>query len=108
MPLVLATVSKVAPEQKRSFWIGIITTCGTGGQLLLVPASRLAIGEFNWPTTLLMLSLIAMLIVPIALATSSAITKDIGKDNNINIREALLEAFHHGGYRFYSFTSFCS
>ena len=99
MPLVLATVSKVAPEQKRSLWIGIITTCGTGGQLLLVPVSRIAIGELGWPASLLVLSIIAMLIVPIALATSSAITKDTGKDNNISIREALREAFYHRGYR---------
>lgn len=99
MPLVLATVSKVAPEEKRSLWIGIITTCGTGGQLLLVPASKTAISEVDWSITILMLSILAILIVPISLATSAAITKGTGKDTNISIREALSEALHHRSYR---------
>lgn len=99
MPLVLATVSQVAPEAKRSLWIGIITTFGTGGQLLVVPTSQSMIAQVDWVSGLLLLAVMAALIVPMALAMSPAITPDTGKDTDLNIREALSEAFGHRGYR---------
>ena len=40
MPLILAIVSQVAPEKKRSLWLGIATASATGGQLMVVPLSQ--------------------------------------------------------------------
>lgn len=99
MPLVLATVSKVAPAEKRGTWVGFTTAFATGGQLLVVPASQSIIAEVDWVTALLFLSVMAAMIVPMALSTSGAITKETGKDTNINIREALSEAWQHNGFR---------
>jgi MFS family permease len=99
MPLVLATVSKVAPAEKRGTWVGFTTAFATSGQLLVVPASQSIIAEVDWVTALLFLSVMAAMIVPMALSTSGAITKETGKDTNINIREALSEAWQHNGFR---------
>ncbi|HAT36561.1 MAG TPA: MFS transporter [Rhodospirillaceae bacterium] len=99
MPLVLATVSQVAPEEKRSLWVGVITTFGTGGQLLVVPTSQSMISNVDWTSGIILLTLMASIIIPIALAMSKAITPETGKDTSLNIREALAEAFHHRGYK---------
>lgn len=99
MPLVLATISQVAPPEKRSLWVGIITTFGTGGQLLVVPVSQSMIAEVDWVSGLILLTVMAAMIAPIALSTSAAITPEIGKDTTLNIREALSEAFQDRGYR---------
>ncbi|MBO43865.1 MAG: MFS transporter [Rhodospirillaceae bacterium] len=99
MPLILATVSQVAPSDKRSFWVGITTAFATGGQLLVVPASQSVIASIDWVTALLFLSVMAAMIVPIALSTAAVITPETGKDTTLNIHDALLEAWNHNGFR---------
>ena len=98
MPLILATVSQVAPSDKRSFWVGITTAFATGGQLLVVPASQSVIASIDWVTALLFLSVMAAMIVPIALSTAAVITPETGKDTTLNIHDALLEAWNHNGF----------
>jgi MFS family permease len=99
MPLILATVSQIAPEHKRGVWIGFTTAFATGGQLLVVPASQAAVSFMDWSLALLMLASMAALIVPAALSMSAAFTPDTGKDTKIGIGEALAEACRHRGYR---------
>src|SRR5690606_27236159 len=48
LSLVLSIASRVAPDDKRSMWLGVITSGGTGGQLVLVPAGQLIIDGHGW------------------------------------------------------------
>jgi len=98
MPLILAVVAQAAPEDKRSVWLGTTTACATGGQLLVVPLSQSLLSGYNWASALLVLSVMAAMIVPMAFSMSSAIMPNTGKDNTISIREALSEAVHHRGF----------
>ena len=73
MPLILAIVSQVAPEKKRSLWLGIATASATGGQLMFVPLSQALLNNYNWVFSLIILSVLAGLIVHMALSMSSAV-----------------------------------
>lgn len=100
LPLILAIVSQVAPPEKRTLWLGIATATATGGQLMVVPLSQSLLSGFDWVTTLLLLSMMAGLIVPMAFSMSGAIKPGTGKDTDITIRQALAEAVGHRGFLF--------
>ena len=98
LPLMLAVVGQVAPEDKRSLWLGIVTACATGGQLAIVPISQSLITGYDWIVALLVLSVLAGLIVPLAFSMTAAITPETGKDTQMRLGEALREAAGHRGY----------
>jgi predicted MFS family arabinose efflux permease len=100
LPLILAIVGQVAPEAKRSLWLGMATACATGGQLLIVPISQSLLSGYDWVLALIVLSLFAGLIVPMAFSMSGAITKDTGRDTEISLSQALKEAGGHRGFIF--------
>ena len=98
LPLVLAVVGQAAPEAKRSLWLGIATSCATGGQLLIVPMSQTLLSGYDWVVALLALSMMAGLIVPLAFSMSGAIKADTGHDTHITLGQALREAIGHRGF----------
>ncbi len=98
LPLVLSVVGQAAPEEKRSMWLGIVTACATGGQLLVVPVSQSLLTGYDWVVALMVLSVMAALIVPMAFSMSGAVTTETGRDTEMKLRHALAEAFHHRGF----------
>ena len=98
LPLVLSVVGKIAPAEKRSLWLGIVTACATGGQLLIVPLSQTLLSTMDWVVALVALALIAGLIIPMAYSMSAAVTLDTGRDTEIDPKEAIGEAVGHRGY----------
>lgn len=98
LPLILAVVGQVAPADKRSLWLGIATACATGGQLAIVPLSQSLIAGYNWVVALLVLSVLAGLIAPMAFSMTAALTPETGKDTHMRLSEALREAAGHRGY----------
>ena len=98
MPLILAIVSQIAPQEKRSLWLGSATASATGGQLMVLPLSQALLTNYDWVVALLILSVFAGLIVPMALSMSAAVTLEIGKDTEITILEAIREAAEHKGF----------
>ena len=98
LPLILATVAQVAPEAKRSLWLGVATACATGGQLMVVPLTQSLLNDYDWVIALLVLSMLAGMIVPMAFSMSAAITPDTGKDTDIDIGQAIREAAGHRGF----------
>lgn len=98
LPLILATVAQVAPEAKRSLWLGIATASATGGQLMFVPLTQSLLSYYDWVIALLVLSILAGIIVPMAFSMSAAITPETGKDTDIDIGQAIREAAGHRGF----------
>ena len=98
LPLILSVVGQIAPKSRRSLWIGIATASATGGQLLIVPLSQSILGDYGWVSSLLALSLIAGLIVPMAFSMSGGISLSLIKDTNLDIKQALNFAARHSGY----------
>jgi MFS family permease len=98
LPLVLSVVGKIAPAEKRSLWLGIVTACATGGQLLIVPLSQTLLSTMDWVLALAALATMAGLIIPMAYSMSAAVTRDTGRDTEIDPKEAMREAADHRGY----------
>lgn len=98
MPLILTVVGQVAPAEKRSLWLGIATASATGGQLVFVPISQSLLSGYDWVVVLIVLSMFAGLIVPMAFSMSASVTAETGKDSKIKLGEALREARRHRGY----------
>jgi MFS family permease len=98
LTLILAVVTKVAPKDKRSLWLGVATASATAGQLMIVPVSQSLLTGYDWVVALLVLSVMAGLIVPMAYSMSAAITPETGKDTDIGLGQALLEAARHRGF----------
>ena len=97
-PLILTVIGQVAPETKRSLWLGIVSAGGVGGQLVIIPLSQFLVSSYDWIIGLTTLALIAGVIVPLAYSTSGAVSKETGKDTNIDLASALKEAVSHRGF----------
>lgn len=99
LSLVLAIASRVAPEEKRSMWLGIITSGGTGGQLVLVPTGQLILGEYGWVVALIALGLFVLLILPLALMLGNAAGDSLtNRKDGQGLFQALAEARQHRGF----------
>ena len=99
LSLVLSVASRVASEKRRSLWLGVITSGGTGGQLVLVPAGSMILQAHGWYTALIALGMFVLLILPLALMIRHAggDALSVRKDGQ-SLGQALLEARSHRGY----------
>ncbi len=100
-PVVLAVISRSVSEQKRSLFLGIGSAGGSSGQLLMVPAGHLLLGEFGWVTALLILAAITCVTVPLAAAFAGRSgSSGVGVTRDQSIAEAVQEAGRHSGFWF--------
>ncbi len=97
LPLLLAVVGRVAPEDRRSLWLGITTAGGTGGQFLLVPACQWLISTFGWGSALLVLAAAVFMIVPFGGAIAKAGGDSFKSTDPQSLGQALREASRHRG-----------
>ena len=100
LSLVLAIASRVAPGDKRGLWLGIITSGGTGGQLVLVPAGQLVMNGHGWAIALVALGLFVLMIMPLGLLMGHAAGDAMGgkKEDDTGLGNALREAAQHRGF----------
>lgn len=95
-PLILSAVARHAPEGRRGAWLGMATAGGSLGQFILLPATQGLIGSFGWVTSLLILSVAAAFIVPLAWPLRGR-PLHTGADSQ-PLSAALREAGRHRGY----------
>jgi MFS family permease len=98
LPLMLAVVGRIAPEHRRSLWLGITTAGGTAGQFLLVPACQWLISTFGWGSALLVLAAGVFMIVPFGGAIAKAGGDSFKSRDPQSLGQALREASRHRGY----------
>ena len=99
VPLMAGVVGQVAPERHRTTWIGLITGAATGGQLVLLPFTQHLLGAFDWVFAVIVMSILAAMILPMALGISGA-SKAAHKSTQPtqSIRGSLREARSHRGF----------
>jgi predicted MFS family arabinose efflux permease len=95
--VVLAAIGRMVSPEKRSLAFGIGTAAGSLGQFLMVPLGQAFMSAYGWSVALMLLSLFALLMIPLAGALtgrppSQATTRDQ------SLREALREAGGHSSY----------
>ena len=64
--VVLSTVGKISPPERRSLNLGIVSAVGSLGQFVLVPVTQWYLDRTDWSDTLVLLAVVAGLIVLVA------------------------------------------
>lgn len=96
--LPLALVGRVAPDSRRTLWLGIVTAGGSAGQFVFGPTSQGLIDAFGWSQGLFFLSLIIAIAIPLALSMKAGSAKTLAQPSQQNLSSALAEARDHRGY----------
>ncbi len=98
MPVILAAVGKVAPENKRSLWLGIATAGATAGQLAIIPLAQWMIAQHGWSRALIVLSLCFIIFVPLVACIGIAGRRTTQRKSKQSLTQALGEARRHSGF----------
>jgi MFS family permease len=96
--IVIASFTRLVPEEKRSLALGAGTAAGSLGQFIFAPLGQAFIDGYGWQTALVLLGAF-MLLVPFLATSLSAESK--GSDSaepEMTISQALRQAFGHGSY----------
>jgi MFS family permease len=96
--VILGAVGKIVPAEKRTLAFGIVTAGGSLGQFLVVPAAQGLLDALDWRLTLLALTGMIALIVPLAMGVAGRPPATISQTDGPPIREALKEAFGHPSF----------
>jgi len=95
--IVFGVVSRVFPPERRSMALGICSAAGSFGQFAMLPYTGTLISHFGWFNTLLVLSVSAALIAPLASALVET-RKAPGAVATQSVGEAVREAFGHTSF----------
>ncbi|MBP0465536.1 MFS transporter [Roseomonas sp. PWR1] len=96
MPTIIASLTRMLPEEKRGRAVGLGTAGSSAGQFLIVPLAGLGIAGFGWQWALVAMALAALLMIPLAMplndrpATPAA---NAAAADNETARAALSRAF---------------
>lgn len=88
--VALAAIAHMVPPEKRSWALGIGTAAGSMGQFLMVPLGQAFIAAYGWAFALILLSLFALAIVPLASVLAGRAPEGTGVQQSLS--EALREA----------------
>jgi len=66
MPTIIASLTRLLPEEKRGRAVGLGTAGSSAGQFLVVPLAGFAISGFGWQWALFAMAAAALLMVPLA------------------------------------------
>lgn len=66
MPTIIASLTRMLPEEKRGRAVGLGTAGSSAGQFLVVPLAGLGIAGFGWQWALIAMAAVALLMIPLA------------------------------------------
>jgi predicted MFS family arabinose efflux permease len=98
LPMLLSIVGRVAPEERRTFWLAVVVSGGTAGQMLIVPLSNWMIGQEGWVFATIVLATMALMVVPLTLCISHAASNELNKKDKQSLGQAIREAGGHRGF----------
>lgn len=67
MPVIMASLTRLLPEQHRGRATGLGTAGSSFGQFLVVPLAGVGIASLGWQTALLVMAAVSLAMVPLAL-----------------------------------------
>ena len=95
--IVFGVVSRIFPPERRSIALGLCSAAGSFGQFAMLPYTGSLISNFGWFNALLILSVSAALIAPLASALVET-SKSPGAVATQSVGEAVREAFGHKSF----------
>ncbi|GIX26843.1 MAG: MFS transporter [Burkholderiales bacterium] len=105
--VVYGALGRAFPPHKRSMAFGIAGAAGSFGQFIMLPVEQSLIGALGWFEALLILAVLAAFMAPLSAALAER--RDGGTAGALSgqtMREALVEAGGHSGFRLLCFGFF--
>ncbi|KLV04829.1 MFS transporter [Photobacterium aquae] len=99
--IVLGAVAKVVPAEHTAKAFGLTTAAGSFGMFAVIPGAQYLLSEFNWQTALQVFAMLCGLMMAFSCfmnAKNTAAANTASADNELTLRQALRDAFHHRGY----------
>ena len=96
--IVLTAIARVVGPERRSMALGFGAAAGSLGQVLFSPISQALISTYGWYDTLVLLSFVTLLIIPLAFTLPRTDRAPGETHSNQTIGGALREAMTHRGY----------
>lgn len=100
--IVLPSIARAVPEEKRAWAMGIGTAAGSMGQFLIVPIVQFALDTTGWLTALQLLGLsgflMAVFCLPLAKYGGASESTD-DEDQSISLMQIATRAFSVSSYR---------
>jgi predicted MFS family arabinose efflux permease len=105
--VLIGTVSRATPPEKRSQTVGLVAAAGSLGTLLMAPLGQGLIDGFGWQAALVAYAVIAAAMALLSGAIREpAVSYGSSPQANLKLGEALREAMAHRGYLFMTLAFF--
>jgi predicted MFS family arabinose efflux permease len=105
--VLIGTVSRATPPEKRSQTVGLVAAAGSLGTLVLAPVGQHLIDGFGWQAALMGFAVIASSMAVLSLAIREpAVSTGTSPQAHLKLGEALREAMAHRGYVFMTLAFF--
>jgi len=103
--VLIGTVSRATPVEKRSQTVGLVAACGSIGTFVIAPLGGWLIEGFGWRTAMVAFAAIAasMVLLSLPIREEKPI-KDFS--SSLNLKQAIREATGHRGYLFMTLAFF--
>jgi predicted MFS family arabinose efflux permease len=103
--VLVGTVSRATPPEKRSQTVGLVAACGSIGTFVIAPLGGWLIDGFGWRTTMVVFAGIAASMVLLSLLVREPKqVKDAS--SSLNLRDAIRQAVAHRGFLFMTLAFF--
>ena len=96
--VIFGVIARATPEQSRTAALTIVSTAGSLGQFLMVPAGQALITALGWLDALITMGILALIVAPLAFVLSEPHRCGETGQGTQSIRAALVEAFQHRGF----------
>jgi predicted MFS family arabinose efflux permease len=105
--VLIGTVSRATPPEKRSQTVGLVAAAGSLGTLFLAPLGQWLIVDYGWKSAMLAFAAVAasMALFSLAIREQAGIAVPPGRANQ-KLADALREALAHRGYLFMTLAFF--
>ncbi|OGA14271.1 MAG: hypothetical protein A3H32_13350 [Betaproteobacteria bacterium RIFCSPLOWO2_02_FULL_63_19] len=99
-PIVLSVIGRRVPPHRRTFYLGLVSSAGSSGQVILVPFGQwLLSNTSHWSVSMLVLALISGFIVPLSAAMVGGNSRAADDHSNQTFGDAAREAGTHTGFK---------
>ena len=105
--VLIGTVSRATPPEKRSQTVGLVAAAGSLGTLVMAPSGQTLINGFGWQAALVAYAAIAASMALLSLAIREPVAAGgIASTSKQKLGDALREATAHRGYLFMTLAFF--
>jgi MFS family permease len=95
--IVLASVGRSVPPERRAMALGVASALGSFGQFSLLPLGQVLLDGQGWETTFVVFAAMTLLIMPLATKLAGR-PATVPAAQSLGLRDALREAAGHSGY----------